>query len=294
MIRKYNIKKRLLMCYGKTHYSPGRYLEDALRAIGTHVETHTSVIDFSKIDSKKYSGVIFVETNKTVEVKNIHMAKMPKVFWVHHGENRLERNLNLEKRYKPDLILMSHSLHLSKHFSAKVKFFPFGMDTRIFNNNKPLQKRSYDLSFVGNRHEKFYNERNKTLTLLHNHFSNYNTSLYSNVYVSQLSSLYSNSKIVFNESHHNVHPINMRIFEGMGCGALLITDEVENQRLLNLVDGKHYIIYRSSKELIDKVGYYLTHMDEAQKIASEGRKYLLQHHTYEHRARTLVRLMSSI
>ncbi|MBG9548430.1 hypothetical protein [Cytobacillus firmus] len=68
--------KKILMCYGKTEFTPGRYLEDGFRSIGHEVDVIQTTIDFGVINQNDFLGVIFVESpSKTlVRVKNINLV----------------------------------------------------------------------------------------------------------------------------------------------------------------------------------------------------------------------------
>ena len=55
-----------------------------------------------------------------------------------------------------------------------------------------------------------------------------------------------------------------------------------------LVDGKDFIIYHSSDELIEKIEYYLSHEDEMRTIAENGFNKLLKYHTSEVRAKEFI------
>lgn len=79
----------------------------------------------------------------------------------------------------------------------------------------------------------------------------------------------------------------MRLFEGMGCGALVVTDLVPDQDAL-FTDRLHYVTFRGIQGAIDQLAYYLAHPSEAQAIAAAGHNHVLAHHTYRHRARTIV------
>lgn len=290
------IQSKILLCYGKTPYTPGRYLEDAMRAIGVGVDVYTQEIDFNQIDVSRYLGVLFVESveRRPVQAKNIGNAKIPKLFWIHHADNRLSENYALAKQYKPDIMLMSHSLQLAKHFPAPVRFFPFAMDRTFFNCSIPLCRRELDLAFVGNNNAKQYPSRNENLKAIEFYFQKqYKLSLHSKVFLRDLGKLYGNSKIVFNQTADYLKTFNMRIFEGMGCGALVLTDLVPEQGTM-FNDGQYYVVFRNRNDLMDKLDYYLKHLDKAQVIATAGYKYLLANHTYEHRAESVISMMKSL
>ena len=285
---------KILMCYGKTKFTPGRFLEDGFRGIGWHVDQVSDEIDFGRIDPAEYAAVLFVESpsKPNVRVNNIELVKIPKLFWVHHGETRLETNVALARKYRPDLVLMAHSLHLAGKFPAPVRFFPFGMAADIFNSSEPLKGRSVDISFIGNTSpEDLYKKRREALRALKEKFgASRRLDFRASVYLDSLAKAYRSAKIVINHSADYVKSLNMRIFEGMGCGALVITDFVPGMEML-FEDRKHLVLFHSQEELLERVDYYLNHPDEAQRIAAAGHRLLLGRHTYEHRAREIVELV---
>lgn len=288
--------KRIIMCYGKTPYTPGRYLEDAFRNIGVTIDLYEKSVDFSLLNLSDYDAVVFVESpsKPSIKVKNIELVTIPKIFWVHHGENRLTTNLQLAKRYRADLVLMAHSLHLAKRFSSPVRFFPFGMSKDIFNCNKELKDRNIDIASVGSNDAGFYGKRRKAINTIKNQFSSkYRLSLDRKAYLNDLANIYGNSKIVFNQSANTIKSINMRLFEGMGCGALVISDYVPGMEKL-FIENTHYVSFKDEDELIEKMDYYLNNTEEAQVIATAAYEHLLNNHTYEHRAKEIIELIQEL
>lgn len=284
------------MCYGKTKFTPGRYLEDGLKGIGIEVDLYTTEINFSKVDLSKYMAVLFVESpsRPAVIIQNIHLVKIPKIFWIHHGENRIETNLVLAKKYEVDLVLMAHSLHLAKRFVAPVKFFPFAMAKDFFNCSLPLRERKIDISSVGTLDSIYYHKRINALKAIKTEFANmYKMSFNRRVFLEELAKLYSSSKIVVNHTADTIKSFNMRIFEGMGCGALVLTDYVPKIEEI-FTDGKHLVIFENRHDLIEKIDYYLNNIDEAEKIAKAGYEHLISNHTYEHRAQQLIDMIQSL
>jgi len=83
---------------------------------------------------------------------------------------------------------------------------------------------------------------------------------------------------------------NMRLFEATGCGALLITDYKDNLSELFEI-GKEIVVYRSAEECIELVRYYLSHSDEAEKIAKAGQARTLRDHTYEKRMKQTAKIL---
>jgi spore maturation protein CgeB len=81
-----------------------------------------------------------------------------------------------------------------------------------------------------------------------------------------------------------------KVFEILACGALLVVD---NQRdVLSLFEsGKHLVVFRDLKELSEIIPYYLDHPEEARKIAQQGRKLVLEKHTFQHRIKEMLRII---
>ena len=100
----------------------------------------------------------------------------------------------------------------------------------------------------------------------------------------EMFSLFQQSRITLNR-HIDVaenYANNMRLFEGTGCGALLITDYRDN--LNELFDiGKEVVAYRDAEECVALVKYYLAHPQEAEAIARAGQQRTLREHTYANR-----------
>jgi len=105
--------------------------------------------------------------------------------------------------------------------------------------------------------------------------------------------IYSASKIVLATHYQDsqkrvpVYQASPRIFEAMACGAFTISD---NQRDVFLLfkDGEHLIRFDSLGELIKYIEYYLNHTEDREKIALQGRKEVLNSHTYQHRIKKLL------
>lgn len=97
----------------------------------------------------------------------------------------------------------------------------------------------------------------------------------------EMGEAYSRSRIVFNKSING--DLNMRFFEGLAAGALLVTDRIGNGMDRIGRDGEHYVTYSTVDEAIDKISYYLAHDAEREAIAARGQQLVFEQHTYAHR-----------
>jgi hypothetical protein len=290
------MNKTIVLCYGKTPYTPGRYLEDAFRKLNIPVTVVTDHLDGKQLDPDKVLGVLFIESPNQPTAQNMENTPIPRLYFIHHGRHRLEQNLERIKQYHPHRILMAHSLHLAKHFPVPVEFFPFAVAEDIFNSEKPISNRKYDVAFVGSRSSAFYKNRNKNLKLLKRFLKKTNSSYLfkENVHLKDMANIYSQAKIVFNQSSERVpETMNMRIFEAMGCGALVMTNQVPLQDEL-FKNRVHLVTYKNSKDLIRKVRYFLKHPSLTQAIAKNGYVKAMQQHTYTHRAKKVIQLLQDL
>jgi hypothetical protein len=104
---------------------------------------------------------------------------------------------------------------------------------------------------------------------------------------------YARAKIVLNKSYNN--DVNMRYFEAMGAGAVLLTDRTRNNGAEELFQaGEHYLTFETEAELLDRINYVLAHPGEARAIGVSARRCVEARHTYDHRASSIVAVLSTL
>ena len=97
------------------------------------------------------------------------------------------------------------------------------------------------------------------------------------------------SKIGFNFERFGFD-MNMRIFETMATGTMLLTNKENRYNGLKELfeDGKHLVLYNDEDEMVYQIKYYLRHPEERWAIAIKGQQEVLQRHLYYHRFIQLV------
>lgn len=78
---------------------------------------------------------------------------------------------------------------------------------------------------------------------------------------------------------------NMRLFEATGCGAMLLTDAKDN--LCDFFSPEEVIAYRSPRDAVEKIIYYLEHSQERKEIAMRGQERTIRDHTYSQRMKRI-------
>jgi tetratricopeptide (TPR) repeat protein len=108
------------------------------------------------------------------------------------------------------------------------------------------------------------------------------------VYGREFGRIQAQSRIVFNHSFAGQN-LNMRVFEALAAGRLLLTDRCEWARLPEIFrDREHLVYYENPQQFEELLLYYLAHPDERTRIARQGQAEVLARHTYKHRAGELV------
>jgi len=92
--------------------------------------------------------------------------------------------------------------------------------------------------------------------------------------------------------HSRWHEITRRIFEGMACGRMVITDRLPQETKLQdlFKENVDIVFYDDYEDLKRKLDYYLLHnVTEREKIANAGRKAVVKSHTQVHRVDTILK-----
>lgn len=96
------------------------------------------------------------------------------------------------------------------------------------------------------------------------------------------------SKINLEIVHKSIRSdITVRTYDAMGLGGFVICNyQTEIPSYFTI--GKEIVVYESIPDLLDKIGYYLSHNDERMEIAKNGQQAVLKNHTYDIRARQML------
>ena len=112
-------------------------------------------------------------------------------------------------------------------------------------------------------------------------------------YYKELPRFYNHCKINFNATNLQMGAaVNQRAFDVPACGAFLLTDHQEAlEEAFEL--GKEVIAFEEVEEIPDLVRFYLHNPGKREAIAAQGRKRVLQEHTYKHRLNNIIEKMRS-
>ncbi len=204
----------------------------------------------------------------------------PKVFYATdtHLPKPWKQIRRLAKRY--ELVCCAQRQAASR--LANGAWVPLACDPG-YHGHQPLGSR-WDVAFVGTEGgvpRKFYLQALR---------ERYPRSFIGHAAPTELGPIYSQAKIGFNYSIR--HDVNMRIFEVLCSGALLVTNRLSHDDLerLGFRDRTHLVSYQNPQELFEILDYYLHHDAARQAIALQGMQHAQVSHTYLHRLQDILKL----
>lgn len=162
----------------------------------------------------------------------------------------------------------------------KVFALPHAADASLFQMNSSLAGRYLDLGWVGAFDYAHYNKRRRIIEGLAARFKmNEFTRRYSK---EETADIYMQSKIVVNVSREDFpQEANMRCYEAMAAGALLITGIPTELTEWGFCEGKHFLGWRNETEIQGLVDCYLHHEKAREEIARAGKELTLSDFTFQ-------------
>jgi len=182
-----------------------------------------------------------------------------------------------------DYVFVWHLAMVPRYQAAghpKVFAMPHAVDAEWCVDALPENNRPLDLGWICAFHYGHYARRNRIIGSLAsrfkiNDFQKPHTK-------QQTADVYRSAKIVVNVSRDDFPPeANMRCYEAMGCGALLITQIPTELTEWGFQEGVHFVGWRNEDEIPDLVQRFLDRPSERFQIARAGQELTLQDFTFQ-------------
>ena len=100
-----------------------------------------------------------------------------------------------------------------------------------------------------------------------------------------------NIVIHYQDSHVPCHQASPKLFEAMACGSFVLSDKQKDAEAL-FQDKKHLVFFNNEQDLRSKIQYYLERPEERQRIADAGCMEVTTHHTYQHRLKYILDMLT--
>jgi hypothetical protein len=290
---------RVFLAYGYDNYTTGVYFERALKAahelvyIGPPSLGRSGYLPNEDIARLVQSGVLprpdlvlFIDSPGRAFPVGLERLECPTACYlidVHQG-------LHVRMFYAPffDYVFSAQKDYVAHFLEAgheQSHWLPLACDPEVHRSrNLP---RCYDVGFVGNLSAS--TERERMFSLLASRFQ---MNDFRRRYAKEdIGTIYSQAKTVVNVAVNG--DLNMRVFEAMAAGALLITDRIANGLEQMFTDGEHLILYQEESDLLDKLRHYLADDVARASVAEAGMNLVLRKHTYSRRIEEMLRIIFS-
>jgi spore maturation protein CgeB len=236
------------------------------------------------VASESYANRLMLELDVPVEVM-LQCTDVSQFYEPDHVEkNQYGHQLlfigNSRKAYKKRLMLFE-SIHkglFSGRFDSEDNeaVLPYNRVTRKIIRD--LWPTSYDLAIYGLRWDKHVDKQVIKGSYIPNH---------------ELYKYYGSAEILLNDHWKDMRKLGFvsnRIFDGLACGAFIISDDIEGIGELQ----KYITTYSSKAELQNHIDYYLLNPQERVLKAQAGKAYVLKNHTFAHRASQFSKAIQSL
>ncbi len=223
---------------------------------------------------------LWVETGLDTIPEGLETLSVPKACYLIDTHINKERHLEIARHF--DFVFLTQKAYIEEFKSAghaNVQWLPLACDPEIHGKTDLAER--WDVGFVGSV-TPAHIRRKRLLDSIGNNFDLH----IDRKFMDEMAEVFCQSRIVFNNAIRD--DLNMRVFEALCSGTLLVTDEAPGSGLTELFkDGEHLAIYRD-ENILETIRYYLDHPEERERIAERGRQEVLERHTYVHRAKYLV------
>ena len=189
-----------------------------------------------------------------------------------------------------DHVFIFHPGFAERFRHPGARLLPHAADATMAGD--PRRARTWEVGWVGHRGRSIYRRRDSALEALSARFVMNDAARAYSAY--EMAELYGDSQIVVNVSRDDwPQDANMRCFEAMAAGALLITRVPTELTYLGFRESVHFVGYRDGQDLTAVVAQYLARHDERLAIAERGHELVMREHTYDARVETILSAVRS-
>lgn len=273
---------KIALFYNESPGTIGAYFRSALETLG-HAIDH---FDVAATERCSGSFDVYLRIDHGDYAQDLPRHFRPKVFYV--VDTHLKRSWKAIHRQARHYDLVFCVQQQAAGRLPRASWVPLGCDPQIHQAAPSSIK--YDVAFVGTDGGV---PRKFLLQELRERFPN---SFIGKAPHTEMAAIYGAAKIGFHyiecTSPLKDH-VSMRVYEILASGTLLMANALAQGAFeaLGFQDGRQLVVYRSPRELFEKVGYYLSHGEERRTIAQAGQALVLAKHTYLRRARKMTEII---
>jgi glycogen(starch) synthase len=289
-------RQRILLCYHRSATTTAAYCEPALRRAhsvvtagrGQELDLGDDVTAAALVRAAagRLGGpidLLLVIEGETFVPRELELAPCRTALWAidTHLHARKEDDWHLVLGPRFDHVFVAQRDHVATFVRAS--WLPHACAPEVHRQPTPASGRDLDVVFVG--HVRPFHERRRQL--LERLSRRFRVAIHQGVWREDMARLFARAKVVWNCSLAG--DLNMRVFEGLASGALVVTDRIGNGLDALLADREHLTLYGDDASLDDVVARALADHGGREAIAARGQGLALRHHTYAARMAQVVR-----
>jgi len=311
--KKLRLGVPFLLSYVACPHTTGRYIREAIRRDHAVVSCGMHLPDSLLLqwgfsppipEYRRHDFEIGQEGTSAEVVDNLPPDFKPALLlWVDSGQSKLERGLaelDLPKAawFIDTHVATAHRIEIARHFDyvylaqraqigefidagiKHVRWLPLACAPELHEGEPGAY--DYDVAFVGSMGSASGDKRRHFIGRVREAFPNHFIGQY---WPHEMASAYRRARIVVNMCLNE--DVNMRVFEALASGAMLITDHADGLDEL-FEPGRDLVVYRDEDEALELIARYLADEGARVRIASQGRERALAEHTYAHRIQTML------
>ncbi len=227
---------------------------------------------------------LWVETGLSDIPEDLSEHKLPKVCYLIDTHINFDRHLEIAGNF--DFVFLAQKAYVQPMIQAGIKnvmWLPLACDPEI--HGKVKVDKEFDVGFVGSISSTLDRRKN----LLEKLKKQFDLDC-QRKFMDEMAEHYSKSRVIFNNAINN--DLNMRVFEALCSGSLLVTDSAPGSGLEEFFKDKEHLVIYNDENLEEIVSHYLKNKLERERISSEGRREVLAKHTYGHRTEWMIQVLN--
>lgn len=225
---------------------------------------------------------VWVETALGSHPRGLEKLSIPKAAYL--IDTHIHKDLHLQIAKNFDVTFLAQRAYIDEFKGNGIKnvfWLPLACDPQI--HGKAEREKEHDVGFVGSLTD------DRRVSLLMRLAEKMDVG-YKRAFLREMADFFSGSRIIFNNAIRN--DLNMRVFEALCSGSLLLTDPADGLDEF-FTDREHLVVY-NDENIIELAEHYLRNPEEREAIADAGRREALASHTYEHRVEDILRVVESV
>lgn len=270
-----------------TPMTTGVYFDRAFQELGfnTRAYHHDNVADIPDI----YDMYFICDSGPQYSIPK--WTSGPSIYYAIDVHLDFENRFNMAKTATiPIMAQLTCGVQRAEDQGLKLMWIPLACDPEIHKDYQV--ERDLDVAFVGHLYEDDQWRQTIKSKLLEHGFTE-DKIFVGEATKEEMGHIYSRAKIVINHSvRNNKQDVNMRVFEAMSSGALLLSQKLNNQDMEKIFPEGMYEEYVTDEQMFEKINTILKDYEGGyKKIAHKAKLFVRATHTYTQHIRGLLGAM---